>query len=119
MGRGNLNLSHVAETLNNRGTKLTQITVFPLILILLHQGREQEMDLRKIFLMRQLYCLFIQIRTWHTYSFHQTISVSYTGLIRLLTVTLEKLLNRFESWLPHLLKRDNKSIYFPGVMQRF
>ena len=30
MGPGNLNLSHAAETLNNRGTKLTQITAFPL-----------------------------------------------------------------------------------------
>lgn len=119
MRAGNLNLSHVAETLNNRGTKLTQITAFPLTLILLHQGRKGELDLRKIFLMRQICCLFIQIRTWHTYSFHQTILGSCTGLIHLLTVTLEKLLNRLESRLPHLLKRDSKSIYFPGVMRRF
>lgn len=122
--RVNLNQSHVAKTLNGRGTKVTQITVFPLMLILLHQGMEGRMDLQKIFFMTEEdrsaipICLFKQALDMFIDNKHDNLG-SCAGIFHLLTVTLVKSLNLCESQLPRLLKRDNNSTYFPGIMQRF
>lgn len=112
----------MAKTLSGRGTKVTQITVFPLILILLHQGMEGRMGLRKIFFMTEKDLLSPSVYS----NKHLTCLLilpdnlgSCIGIFHLLTVTLVKSLNLCESQSPRLLKRDNNSTYFPGTMERF